>query len=801
MHASSFSRALRVVVAALTLVVASCGGAQSRLAGHVERGREYLAAGSLKKASVEFRNALQIDPKNAEVQLLNGQVSEQLGDLRDAVRGYQTAIELQPDGAAGPAALGRLYVFAGAPDKALELVTPALAKHAGDADLLTVRGAARAQQKDLAGALEDAEAAVASAPGNENAVALLASLYRQSHESARAIALVAAAVEANPKSVDLRQILASLSDEAGDPATAERQLQKIIVLRPEELAHRTRLALFYARAKRLDDAQRVLEDSVKALPANDDAKLQLADFVATQRSREQGEKSLRAFIASDEQNLDLKLGLGALLQREKANTEALAVYRQIVAADASSPKALIARNRIASMQIEAHDFKAARATIDETLKLNARDNDALTLRAGLALERHDAASAIADLRAVLREQPQAVTVSRTLARAHFENHEPALAEDVLREALQIAPADLQVRVDLAQLLSATNRAEQAVTLLEEAVTRAPADVPAREMLVRAYLATRDYSAARTAALDLKTLRPQGASSFYLAGLVAQAQGRANEALAEFEQALELQPQAADALAGYARLQAGRGKVDDAIARVRAAAELDSRNAIARNLLGELLLMKKAYAAAGEQFNVAIAVSPQWPVPYRNAALTRIAAGDLAGGTAAYQAGIKATDYAPELVTDLAALYERSGQSDAAIALYDQLHQRDPRQDFAANNLAMLLVTYRTDKPSLERARQLTEAFASSESGALLDTSGWVRFKSGDTQDALPLLERAADRSPESRVIRFHLAMAQLQAGQHEKARDNLEAVLKDDAGFAGRDEARAALDTLKRRAG
>src|SRR5262249_9058077 len=155
--------------------------------------------------------------------------------------------------------------------------------------------------------------------------------------------------------------------------------------------------------------------------------------------------------------------------------------------------------------------------IDETLKINPRDNDALTLRAGLALERHDAPSAIADLRAVLREQPEATTVRRTLARAHLENQEPALAEDVLREAMQMNPKDLQVRVDLAQLLAQPNRSEQAVALLEEAVRQSPTDVPAREMLVRAYLATKDYDAARTASEDIKTLRPNAASGFYLAG--------------------------------------------------------------------------------------------------------------------------------------------------------------------------------------------------------------------------------------------------------------------------------------------
>jgi tetratricopeptide (TPR) repeat protein len=804
MEHSISARVLRVVtVVALSLSLyglSACGGAQSRLAGHMDRGREYLAEGSWKKASVEFRNALQIDPKNAEAQLLNGRVSEQLGDLREAVRGYQAAIDLDPAGAAGPAALGRLYVFGGAPERALELVEPALVKHPGDAELLTVRGAARAQQKNLDGALADAEAAVQKNPGSENAVALIASLYRQTQQAPRARAILEKAVAANPKSVDLRLILASMTVETGDNAAAEAQLVKVIELRPDDLAHRTRLALFYARVKRADDAQRVLEAAVKDLPQQDEAKLQLVDFVSNQRSREQGEKVLRDFIAGDPKNLDLKLGLGALLQREKADAEALAVYRELIASAGEDPKTLVARNRMAAMQVAAGDFKGASTAIDETLKINPRDNDALTLRAGLALERHDAPSAIADLRAVLREQPEAIVVRRTLARAHLENREPALAEDVLREAMQVAPHDLAVRVDLAQLLAQTGRAEQSVTLLEDAVRSAPADVPARETLVKAYLASRDFAAALTATEDIKILRPNGASGFYLAGLAQQASGNADAAAREFARAMELQPTAMDALAAYVRLQASRGKIDDAMARARAAAQAQPGNAIARNLLGELLLVRKAWPDAVTEFTAAIAGAPSWAVPYRNLALAEMGRKNIEAGIASYTRGLEPTQYAPELVGDLGSLYERQRKPEAAIELYEQLHKRNPRQQFAANNLAMLLVTYRTDKESLSRARSLTESFGDSNVGSLLDTSGWVRFKNGENQDALVLLERAVSREPGSPVFRFHLAMAQIEAGEHDKARDNLEAALK--AGtFTGRDEARAALDSLNRRAG
>ena len=73
----------------------------------------------------------------------------------------------------------------------------------------------------------------------------------------------------------------------------------------------------------------------------------------------------------------------------------------------------------------------------------------------------------------------------------------------------------------------------------------------------------------------------------------------------------------------------------------------------------------------------------------------------------------------------------------------------------------------------------------------------MRFKLGDLNDALPTLERAAERSPQSKVIHYHLAMAELKAGQRDKARTNLETALSGTPRFTGTDEARATLNTLR----
>src|SRR5262249_45519690 len=154
-------------------------------------------------------------------------------------------------------------------------------------------------------------------------------------------------------------------------------------------------------------------------------------------------------------NYDLQLGLGALQQRYGAAQEAQGTYRAVVERDPTGPHGVIARDRLATIAASARRYDEALPLLAESLKINPRDTDALTLRGNIALERRDAATAVADLRAVLREHPDSIPVLRTLARAHLANGEPALAEEKLRAALTEAPGSLEVRTDLAELMLQT----------------------------------------------------------------------------------------------------------------------------------------------------------------------------------------------------------------------------------------------------------------------------------------------------------------------------------------------------------
>ena len=651
------------VVAALAL--GACSNAQVRYQTYLDRGERFLAQGNLPSASVELRNALQIEPKSAKALYDIGRVLEQQGNFREAAGAFQGAIDVQPDYVKARVELGTIYCIARAPRQALATISSALAHHPDDPDLLTVRAAAEHGLKENDLALADAERAVRLAPGSENAVALLAVLEKQGGHPDRALDLVNQAVVRTPGSINLRELLASLYLASGQFAPAQAQMTALVALRPSEPSLRLGLANLYLKAGNVPAAQSALEAAVKALPDNDDLKLALADFVAASRSATAGTQLLTGYLAQKPDDDSLRYGIGVLEERAGSPAQAITTYEEIVRHDGLSGKGLAARERIAVIEASQGHYPLALQTVREILTASPTDDNAHVLRADISLRQHDPATAIEDLRAVLRDQPDSLPLERLLVRAYVAKGDTALAEATLRSTMIAHPTDVQARLDLAEILAQTRRMDQAVDLLQTSANQIPDDP-----------------------------RP---------------------------------------LVALARLDAGRG---------------DDRAAL------------KAYDEASAR-------APS----------------------------------VPDLTVEVAGFEEKEGHVADAMqhyqSLYDSASAAPLAHQLAANNLAMLLVTYRKDHASLARARDLTAGFATSQVTSFLDTYGWVRYRCGDYAAALPALQSAAAKSPQSQIFRFHLGMTELSLGDRARAREDLEAALAGSASFTGAAEARSTLASLK----
>ena len=797
MHRSTLNRALAPgVVVILAVALAACGGAQARKAKHLEKGYAFLAADNYEKARVEFQNALQISPVDPDARFEMGVVDEKLGKPREAAQFYQATIDVKPDHVGARTNLARLYLFSGVPDKALELIKPAIEKDPDNSELLTLRAAARMQQKDATGAQIDAERAVELKPTNEDAVSALAGIYMFDKTPDKARTLLEDSIKKIPSSVALRLTLAQVYSNQERPADVERVLLEIVQLQPKEKANRIRLAQFYARQNQLDAAEHVLRDGIKAIPDDRDLKLSLVDFLSVHRSPQAAETELKGMIAAAPKDPELKFALAKFYISNKQPDLAEKIYREVIDAEEWDAAGISARDRLASLRAERNDLKGTQELVAEVLAKSPRDTDALILRGDVALANQDPKSAIADLRTVLRDQPNSVGVLRTLARAHLANGEPAIAEETLQRALESNPTDMNLRLDLAQLLAQIGKPQQSKTILLDLVKQQPNNVPALDTLFRVSMTLKDIDAAKSSADALVSLQPKSALGYMYVGMLAEQQNRYEDSLAAYRQAESLQPDALEPLQSVSRLLTAMKRTPEAMKHLDDIIAKDPKNAFAPDIKGEILLTQKDVDGAKAAFKVAIDRAPNWWVPYRNLAAAQFVAKEPDAAIATLRTAETSVSQPDQVGLELAAYFERTGKPEAAMQEYDAIVKRNPKSDVAANNLAMLLVTYGKDAASIDRAKSLVSRFADSSNPSFLDTYGWVLFKHGEAAASASVLQRVASEEPSAPVVLYHLGMAKSQSGSSAQARDNLSRAINSGTKFYGLEEAKATLDSL-----
>ncbi len=787
-----------ICIAALIASLAACSGGEERKASFLKRGEELLAQRNFEKARLEFRNALQIDPKDTRAQTLAAQAAERTGEFREAAQLYNAALK---DGGQIDARIGlaRLMLLGGNLKEAGRLVDEGLTTAPDNAGLLALRGALKLRAGDDAGSEQDAKRAVELSASNEDAAALLASIHARAGRFDQAIAVVSKAIEARTDSLDLRVILAQLQLNAGNRPAAEAELKRIIDIEPKNLVHRYRLAQFYVLDDKIDSAEATLRAAMQLAPESVEPKLALASLIASKRSFEQGETSLKALVDADRKDLALRVGLGRFYQAHGREEQARKTYAEVVEADGTGPRGLEARNLLAKMNLAAGNADAARTDVEAVLKESPRDNEALVMRAQLAMSRGDSAGAITDLRAVLRDQPSSQPLLRALAQAYDANGDATLAEETLRSAVQGNPRDIPSRLALAQFLLKSDRPNEAQPVVDQLVTDQPGDIPALEAAFRVQVARRDLAGARRSATAIRATRPEAPTGAYLLGLVDEAEGKLDAARTDFEEALKLAPQSVEPLTAAVRVDVAAKQPDRALARIDAMLVKVPRNAGLLELRAQVQLNARRFDAARKSAEEAIAASPATTQAYRILALSHLAEGQNDQAIRQFQRGIEAAKGGSPLSIDLAQLQERIGRADGAIGTYEQWLKRDPRSLVAANNLAMLLVTHRSaDTVAMKRALELSLPFQSSANAAFLDTLGWVRFTRGEYNEAVPPLQRAVDLAPRVPALRARLGLAQYKAGQKAPAKGNLESAFKDNVAFPEVEQARAALAELSK---
>ncbi len=780
-------------------LAAGCGGAEKREAKYVERGKALFEQGDLVKAEIEFKNALQINPRGVEARYHMGLIAEREGDLKKAHGTFRAVAAEQPDHFGAHLKLAQLYTIARQVEDAEKEAQIAGELEPNDPDLLSVQGKIAYVRENYVEAKRLAEAALAVDPKHEGAHLLLGQVLRTTGARDEALQQSDHAIERIPETVAIRLLKASLHLERDELAEVRAVYEKLFELEPQDHRYRASLAQIYISRGLNDEAEGVFRAAIDAGVGGDETKLNLIDLVLDTDGFEAAESQLRQFMSAEPDKHIFAFKLASLYGQNGRQDDAAATLRRVIDQSGTEQAGLDARAALARLSVAEGDNATASDLVSEILEADPANPDGLMMRAAFSLEKNEIEPAIADLRTLLRNRPDAVPALRLLAQAQVARGDVALAMDTLKRVVDLDRTDIGSRQKLAAHLAQSGSEAAAIALLDEILEINPKWVPALQAKAGVLTAQQRWADAEATVQKIFEMPEHQALGHALYGALHYAQGRYTESVVDYEAAHRLAPTAVEPVMGVTMSYLAQGTPGSAAEFLQGLIEKDSGNAVAQNLLGETRLRENKPDEAARQFRLAIAARDDWAVPYLNLARLLVARGKINDALALYRSALEKQPENVALQLAFAEAQQKSGDHTGSRSTYEAIIEKHADNVIAANNLAALLADYHYEDPEgVRRALDLAKRFETSSNPYFVDTLGWVQFRLGDLSQARVNLERAVALLPDNPQFQYHLGIVLLRLGEHADALQALEKAVINGADYPGIDEARSSLADAQR---
>ena len=638
-------------------------------------------------------------------------------------------------------------------------------------------------------------------------------------------------LQIEPKSVAAYYYLGQIAEKEQDWKQSFALYSKVVELDPGHVEARLKTAQFYLLGGELEEAARIVDSVLASRPGDQEARILKAMILVRQGSEDQAFELARDVWAKDRQQVQAAIVLSSLYLKRGEHDSGEAVLREGIESNPDAgvlyltyaqfaisrneldkaasllrrlielePDQLEHRKRLARFLAETGELDAAEAVLREAVDLAPDDTRRVLLLTDFLAKKRGIPEAEAELRRRIDADPGSLEYQFALAvlyRAMGRTEDAvAMYRDIIgREGLR--PDGLKARSHLAEMLFQQGDLEGSKKLVDEVLKESPTNSDALLIRGRMALAFRDI---KGAIADFRAVLRGQPDALSVRSLLASAQILNNEpelARENLRRVLEGQPDNLDARLALARVSLMLRDEEEARALVGEVLAQQPDNLKALLALLDTHIARKAWTDARATADRIIAAHPGNPIGYYRQGRLSLARGDAAGAASAFRKGLDIAPDNVQLALALAGVFERQGEADKAMALYEQILERHPGAIVAANNLAANLVEHRGDRESLRRALELALPFENSDNPFFLDTLGWAYFKSGRLDEALRVLNRAveseAGRVP---IIQYHLGMVYYSKGDLASAKTWLQASVAHELEFAGMEEARRILKEL-----
>src|SRR5678815_5523323 len=387
----SFSKLVFLcLLSLLPVFLTGCSNPEKAKAAHLARGEAYLKESKFQEASLEFRSALQIDDKLGAAHWGLARSYEGLERWAEMLEELRKTRDLDANNLEARAKLGNYYVVA-----------------------------AKNRPEMLPEAQKIADEIFQKDPNYIEGHVLQGPIYFNQNKRDEAFKELGRAIELDPNRVESYLSMARFYIVTNENTKAEDLFKKAISVNGNSPIAHTEYARFLTQTNRPAEAEAEFRKAVDVAPTNRDARLALGRFYYVNRHFDKAEEVYKGIVDLDPNKPESQAMLADFYSAVDRIDDSIKIYKDLVA---KSPDYSQGRYRLAEILLTRGDTVGASAQIDEALKRDSHDRQALLLRArmrGQSGEVESLKAAIEDLKDVLRQDPTSQIGLYFMAQANF----------------------------------------------------------------------------------------------------------------------------------------------------------------------------------------------------------------------------------------------------------------------------------------------------------------------------------------------------------------------------------------------
>jgi len=785
----------KLVVLCVSLLLVSCGDSSNSKQSHLNKGVQFLKENELQKARVEFKNALQIDPKFAQAYYYMGQLEEKNKQLRKALSYYKGSMELAPNDVKPKIKIAKIYVVSGVKtliENANALLMEVMVLEPKNTEARLILAAIDYKSNKRNKSIAAIEGILLDEPGMVEAISFLSTIYSEENNLIKSCEILKKGIKYQPNDISLRMSYAKQLSLDGQKLMAEQQLLKIISISPDNYSFYLMLSNFYSKHKEYNKSEAILR---KAL-LEDDQDINrfqgLFKFIASRGSLEKTEEELLNAMSKNPDLYELKFLLSDFYISLGDNNKSIHILEKIIIEREYRAQAVTARIKLAKIYFNEKNIQDANKLIDRVLEEFPNNNDALLIKSKISLVNKDALTAINSLRIIYKDQPKDIEIALLLANAYVMNNNIGLSDKILKQSIEINPLKQEAYLNYARFLANNKRYPEAYVFLDDAKVKFKDNYQLMNLKLKLSSFINNEEDFLAVLTQMKKTYSNNADVLIKIGQFYLVKKEYTKAIKEFEKAYRIMSAKYKPLELIVSVYLKQKNVEGAIEKLKTLTIIDdpNNNALIYQFLGKLFVKQNNYIEARINFKKALKILPQWDDPYLDLASLYVSNNGFKNAIHVYEEATRKNVKSESISIQLASLYEKTNQTNKAMHLYGKLLNSGSRSLMVKNNLALLLLKNSPNEIDLDRAKKLTKTFKSIKKPNFRDTLAWVYVKSGEYEKAVKILEEVVKDAPKVAVYKYHLAVAYYNLGDAEKAKDSLQQAINSKQIFIGLSEAK-----------